>query len=103
MWTGRRHSCIMVPTPAASGQTWRSFHRRAMARGGGVLIAIAATKLAVHLYASHSYGYFVDELYYLACSRHLDWGYVDQPPLIAVVTWLWRSVLGQSLPAIRLL
>lgn len=70
---------------------------------GAAVIAIAAAKLAVHLYAGRHYGYFVDELYYLACSRHLDWGYVDQPPLIALLTWLWRSVLGQSLPAIRLL
>jgi hypothetical protein len=74
------------------------------ARGAGaILLAIAATKLVVHLYAGWHYGYFVDELYYLACSRHLDWGYVDQPPLIALVTWIWRSVLGQSLAAIRLL
>ena len=70
---------------------------------GGIVFAIAACKLLVHLYAGRHYGYFVDELYYLACSRHLDWGYVDQPPLIALVTWMWRSVLGQSLPAIRLL
>ncbi|MBV9769274.1 MAG: glycosyltransferase family 39 protein, partial [Bryobacterales bacterium] len=40
---------------------------------------------------------------YLACSRHLDWGYVDQPPLIGAVTWIARTVLGQSLAAIRLL
>ena len=58
-------------------------------------------KLLVHLYAGRYYGYFVDELYYLACSRHLAWGYVDQPPLIAVITWLARSLLGDSLPAIR--
>jgi hypothetical protein len=70
---------------------------------GAVLLAIAACKLVVHLYAGRHYGYFVDELYYLACSRHLAWGYVDQPPLIALVTWLVRSVLGQSLWAIRLL
>ncbi len=70
---------------------------------GAILLAIAVCKLAVHLYAGRHYGYFVDELYYLACSRHLDWGYVDQPPLIAVVTWLVRVVLGESLAAIRLL
>jgi hypothetical protein len=70
---------------------------------GGILLAILACKLAVHLYAGRHYGYFVDELYYLACSRHLDWGYVDQPPLIALVIWMWRSIFGQSLAAIRLL
>jgi hypothetical protein len=69
---------------------------------GAIVLAIAACKLAVHLYAGRHYGYFVDELYYLACSRHLDWGYVDQPPLIALVAWMVRAVLGHSLAAIRL-
>jgi len=68
-----------------------------------VVAAIAAVKLLVHLYAGRHYGYFVDELYYMACAQHLDWGYVDQPPLIAFVAWAVRHVLGDSLPAIRLL
>src|ERR1700756_1460254 len=68
-----------------------------------LLLCISACKLLIHLYAGRHYGYFVDELYYLACSRHLDWGYVDQPPLIALITWFVRVLLGESLPAIRLL
>ena len=67
------------------------------------VLCISACKFLVHLYAGRHYGYFVDELYYLACSRHLDWGYVDQPPLIAFITWTARVLLGSSLPAIRLL
>ncbi|HXX22407.1 MAG TPA: glycosyltransferase family 39 protein [Terriglobia bacterium] len=66
-----------------------------------LVFCISACKLLVHLYAGRHYGYFVDELYYLACSRHLDWGYVDQPPLIAVITWLARMLLGDSLPGLR--
>ena len=69
----------------------------------GAILGIAACKLLVHLYGGRHYGYFVDELYYLACSRHLDWGYVDQPPLIALITWISRLLLGDSLPAIRFL
>jgi Dolichyl-phosphate-mannose-protein mannosyltransferase len=68
-----------------------------------VILCLSASKLLVHLYSSRHYGYFVDELYYLACSRHLDWGYVDQPPLIALITRIARSLLGESLPAIRFL
>ncbi len=67
-----------------------------------VVGGLAAAKLAIHLYAGRHYGYFVDELYYLACSRHLAWGYVDQPPLIALIAWVARIVFGQSLAAIRL-
>jgi hypothetical protein len=64
---------------------------------------IAAIKLLLHLYAGRHYGYFVDELYYLACADHLAWGYVDQPPLIAFIAKLTRMMLGDSLPAIHLL
>jgi hypothetical protein len=56
-----------------------------------------------HMLVSGRYGYFVDELYYLACSQHLAWGYVDQPPLIVVITWLERVTLGDSLPALHFL
>jgi hypothetical protein len=77
--------------------------RRANRLALGVVLSLATAKLLVHLYAGRHYGYFVDELYYLACSRHLDWGYVDQPPLIAAITWIVRLLLGDSLPAIRFL
>jgi hypothetical protein len=67
------------------------------------VVLVAAVKLFVHLYSGRHYGYFVDELYYVACSDHLDWGYVDQPPLVAFLTKVVRGLLGDSLPAIRLL
>ena len=57
----------------------------------------------LHMLFNGRYGYFVDELYYLACSHHLDWGYVDQAPLIALVTWFERVTLGDSLHALRFL
>ena len=67
------------------------------------MAALAAAKLLLHLYTSRHYGYFVDELYYLACGDHLAWGYVDQPPLIALVAKSSRVILGDSLGAIRFL
>lgn len=70
---------------------------------GATVWLLAAIKLGVHLYAGRHYGYFVDELYYLACGDHLDWGYVDQPPLIALVVKLVGLTIGTSLPALRLL
>ncbi len=50
----------------------------------------------------NSYGYFRDELYYIACSEHLAWGYVDQPPLSIFVLAIVRFLLGDSLAAIRI-
>ena len=56
-------------------------------RGDWTLLGgLAFSLFFMHLLVSGRYGYFVDELYYLACSHHLDWGYVDQAPLIAVIT-----------------
>ena len=50
-----------------------------------------------------TYGYFIDELYYLSCADRLDFGYIDHPPLSILVLGLVRSLLGDSLPALRLL
>jgi len=68
-----------------------------------ILFSIVMAKLFVHLYASRNYGYFIDELYYLACSDHLDWGYVDQPPMVALIAKVARSLFGDSLQSIRFL
>ena len=61
---------------------------------------IALVYFTLHLVTSTRYGYFRDGLYYLACSEHLAFGYVDQPPLIAVLGWIARHTLGTSLPAL---
>ena len=61
---------------------------------------IAVAYFALHMVTSNRYGYFRDALYYLACSEHLSFGYVDQPPLIALLAWVARNTLGTSLPAL---
>jgi hypothetical protein len=69
----------------------------------GVLIGLCTAKLLLHIFTSvRHYGYFRDELYYLDMARHLDWGYVDSAPLIAVYAKvaLW---MGGSLAALRIL
>jgi len=75
------------------------------ARSGewALLGGLSFVVFAAHMLVSARYGYFVDELYYIACSKHLAWGYVDQPPLIAVITWLERVTLGESLTALHFL
>jgi hypothetical protein len=69
-----------------------------------VLIAVFSTAaLLVHLLTNARYGYFRDELYYIACARHLAFGYVDQPPLSILLLRLSQLLPGDSLFAIRLL
>ncbi len=70
--------------------------------GPAIVGYLAAFKLLLHLAASGVYGLFIDELYFLACGEHLDWGYVDMPPLTAFQAWLARALFGDSMLAIRL-
>src|ERR1051326_8639373 len=70
--------------------------------GPALVLYIAAAKLLFHLLTATRYGIFRDEMYYVACSEHLAWGYVDQPPLIALIIWLTRHLFGSSLVALRL-
>jgi len=69
-----------------------------------VPLAFAGLTLLLHLIANLAfrYGYFRDEFYYLVCGDHLAFGYVDHPPLIAVIARLTRTLLGDSIVAIRL-
>ncbi|HZC18800.1 MAG TPA: hypothetical protein VE225_03750, partial [Rubrobacteraceae bacterium] len=55
----------------------------------------------VHLFTADNYGYFRDELYYIAASEHLDLGYVDFPPFVAFATAASRSLFGDSLVALH--
>ena len=68
-----------------------------------VVVAIAAAKILFHLLTATRYGYFVDEFYYYSCSRHLQWGYVDHPPLVAGMMWLATHLFGHSLLGIRVI
>lgn len=63
--------------------------------------AFAAAAFLIHMFAANRYGYFRDELYYAACGQHLAWGYVDHAPLIALISWFARRLLGDSLYALR--
>lgn len=68
-----------------------------------IVLTLALAKILFHLLTAGRYGIFRDELYYLACSEHLAAGYVDQPPLIAFITWIARHFFGDSLYGLRLL
>ena len=65
-----------------------------------LLLLVSGAKLLLHLALANRYGYFRDELYFLDCGRHLDWGYVDHAPMIGLVARL-ALLLGGSLPVLR--
>jgi len=64
---------------------------------------LAAAAVLLQMATNGRYGYFRDELYFLACSDHLAWGYVDFAPLAALLLRISRFLLGDSLHAIRTL
>jgi hypothetical protein len=54
------------------------------------------------LWGAHlGYGYFRDEFYFLVCGHHLAWGYVDQPPLVALQARVAEALFGLSPTGIR--
>jgi 4-amino-4-deoxy-L-arabinose transferase-like glycosyltransferase len=68
-----------------------------------LLGSVALLKIILHAFAIQEYGYFRDELYYLASTRHLDLGYVDHPPLSIYLLAAQTALFGDSLIATRAL
>ena len=68
------------------------------------IVVLCLVPLLVHLAVNlfGGYGYFRDELYYIACSKRLGAGYVDQPPFSIWLMALVRLLIGDSVFAIRL-
>ena len=72
-----------------------------------IALALAGVKLLLHLVSEllargHGYGFFRDELYYLACGRHLAWGYPDHAPLVSWLASLFAGSHGESPLLLRL-
>jgi len=66
-----------------------------------VALLAGGTATALLLTAGR-YGYFADELYFLAAGRHLSWGYADQPPLVPFLAWLTQTIAPGSLVVFRI-
>jgi len=69
---------------------------------GVALVVLPIVTFALHALTYAGYGFFRDEFYYLACGRHLAFGYVDHPPLVALVAAAVTALSGESLLALRL-
>ncbi|GAB4586594.1 glycosyltransferase family 39 protein [Nocardia sp. IFM 10818] len=64
--------------------------------------AIAIPAAAVLLYSATRYGYFGDELYFLAAGRRLAFGYADQGPVLPLLARLMDTLAPGSHFAVRL-
>jgi len=75
--------------------------RQTLLSDTAILIYLALFKLILHWLTSGGYGYFRDEFYYIAASQRLQFGYLEFPPMIALITALTRGLLGESLFALH--
>jgi len=69
-----------------------------------VIFFIAILNLLIYLItqAFFAYGFFRDELYYLACANRIQLGYVDHPPLSIYLLAVWKSLFGDTMFVIRI-
>nr|WP_034287035.1 glycosyltransferase family 39 protein [Amycolatopsis benzoatilytica] len=80
--------------PSTPDRALAEFARRPVA-------LLAAGTAAVLLATAGRFGYFGDELYFLAAGKHLAWGYADQPPVLPWLAWLANTIAPGSLVVFR--
>jgi hypothetical protein len=92
---------ITNPASASKSEPWLS--RRIISSNMAPAWLMAGIAVALQSATNGRYGYFRDELYYLALSHHLAWGYVDLAPLAPLILHVQGFLVGYSLHAIRFL
>jgi hypothetical protein len=65
-----------------------------------VPLILSSVALAIQIATNTNYGIFTDELYYIACGNHLQFGYVDHPAIAPLLTRV-SMLFGKSLVALR--
>ena len=81
---------------------YRPAEKVAVAFAAGPVVAVIAVKCALELAVAGRYGWHRDELYYAVAGRHLQGGYVEFPPVTALVAAFARELFGWSLVGLRL-
>ncbi|MDB5141964.1 MAG: hypothetical protein JWQ66_677 [Mucilaginibacter sp.] len=66
------------------------------------ILIFVAIKIGLNLLAISHYGFHRDELLHLALGDHLDWGFKEVPPFIALLAKITTSIFGDSVFAARI-
>ncbi|WP_298501899.1 glycosyltransferase family 39 protein [uncultured Maribacter sp.] len=67
-----------------------------------IILFLSIVKFIIQLLGNRNYGFHRDELLHLSVSEHLDWGFMEFPPLIAVIGKISYWLFGYSLIGVRL-
>src|SRR5512133_660759 len=79
----------------------RRAEQGAVVFAAGPVLVVVALKCGLELAVAGRYGWHRDELYYAVAGRHLQGGYVEFPPVTALLSALARVMFGWSLVGFR--
>ncbi|HEX3385729.1 MAG TPA: glycosyltransferase family 39 protein, partial [Mucilaginibacter sp.] len=68
----------------------------------GFILLFACIKIILNLFAISHFGFQRDEFLHLALGDHLDWGFKEVPPFIALLAKISTTVFGDSVFATRI-
>src|ERR1035437_2660120 len=66
------------------------------------ILVFVFIKVSLNLLAIAHFGFHRDEFLHLVLADHLDWGYKEEPPFIALLAKVTISVFGNSVFAARI-
>src|SRR5476651_2250477 len=66
------------------------------------ILIFVVIKIGLNVLAMSHFGFHRDELLHLALGGHLDWGYKEVPPFIALLAKITTAVFGNSVFAARI-
>lgn len=67
-----------------------------------LILLFVAIKIGLNLFAISHFGFQRDELLHLALGDHLDWGFKEVPPFIALLAKISTTIFGSSVFATRI-
>lgn len=67
-----------------------------------IILILATVKFIIQLFGNRNYGFHRDELLHLSASEHLDWGFMEFPPLIGLIGKISYWIFDYSLLGVRL-
>ncbi len=78
------------------------YRRLEMKKYVPIIVVLSIIKFTIQWFGNRNYGFHRDELLHLSVSEHLDWGFMEFPPLIAVIGKISYWLFDYSLLGVRL-